>query len=100
MNKNELVAAVASKAGITKVAAAAAVDAAIDSIIETVARKEDVTLVGFGTFKAVERAARNGRNPATGDTVKLPAKTLPRFTAGKGFKEAVNKPKAKAKTKK
>ena len=97
MNKKELIVAVAEKAGISKKESEACVKAFIDVVIEAVAKKEKVQLVGFGTFEARDRAARSGRNPATGGAIKIPAATVPAFKAGKAFKETVN-PKKVAKT--
>lgn len=97
MNKGELVDAIASKASVTKKEADAIVTAMIDTIMETVAKQDKVTLVGFGTFEARDRKAREGRNPSTGEAIKIPATTVPAFSAGKMFKEEVA---AKAKKKK
>ncbi len=83
MNKGELVAEVAKKAGLTKKDAACAVDAILDTIKKNV--KKSVTLVGFGTFKVVRRKARTGVNPRTGEKIKIPAKNVVKFKAGKGF---------------
>jgi DNA-binding protein HU-beta len=77
MNKGELVDAVASKAEVTKKEADAVLSAAIDSIMEAVAAGDKVTLVGFGSFEPRQRAARDGRNPQTGKTIKIPATTVP-----------------------
>ena len=65
----------------------------IDTIVKTVAKKQDVQLIGFGTFKAAKRAARTGKNPRTGEKLKIAAATVPKFTAGAAFKAAVNKKK-------
>jgi DNA-binding protein HU-beta len=89
MNKAELVDAVAAKAGITKKDTEAVITATIDVIMETVASQDKVTLVGFGTFEARDRQAREGRNPSTGEAIKIPATTVPAFSAGKGFKTLV-----------
>ena len=89
MNKQELVDSVAKKAKITKKDAQATIDAAIEAIIDAVKKGDKVTLVGFGTFSSVKRAARNGRNPATGITMKIAARKSPKFSAGKNFKEKV-----------
>lgn len=91
MNKTELVAQVAIDAGISAAAAARAVDSVTASIIKAVGKGEAVTLVGFGTFGATQRAARSGRNPKTGDTIQIQARKSPSFKAGKTFKDAVNK---------
>jgi len=89
MNKGELVDAVAAKAEVSQRDANAIVTAAIEAIMETVASGDKVTLVGFGSFEPRERKAREGRNPKTGDTLKIPATTVPAFSAGKGFKQLV-----------
>lgn len=89
MNKGELVDQVAKKAGVTKKAAEQIVTAIVDTVMETVADGEKVTLVGFGTFEPRERKAREGRNPKTGDKMEIPATTVPAFSAGKLFKEKV-----------
>jgi DNA-binding protein HU-beta len=93
MNKSELVDAIAAKAEITKKDADAVLSAVIDSIMEAVSEGEKVTLVGFGTFEARQRQAREGRNPSTGKPIKIPATTVPAFSAGKSFKEKVAPPK-------
>ena len=95
MNKVELVAAIADKAGITKADAERALNAFTETVEETLKKGEQIALVGFGTFGIVERAAREGRNPATGKTIKIPAKKTPKFTAGKALKDAAEKAKAK-----
>lgn len=89
MNKAELVDAIATQAEITKKEADAVLSAAIEVIMETVADGDKVALVGFGTFEARQRQAREGRNPSTGQAIKIPATTVPAFSAGKGFKQAV-----------
>ncbi|MEL6139238.1 MAG: HU family DNA-binding protein [Cyanobacteria bacterium J06628_6] len=89
MNKGELIDAVAEAAGVSKKDADAVVSATIESIMAAVADGEKVTLVGFGTFEARDRKAREGRNPKTGETMTIPATTVPAFSAGKGFKERV-----------
>ncbi len=106
MNKSELVDAIAAKASITKKDADAVLSAAVDAIIEAVSSGDKVTLVGFGTFEARKRQEREGRNPSTGKPIKIPATTVPAFSAGKLFKEKVapakddKGTKAKAKAKK
>jgi DNA-binding protein HU-beta len=80
---------VAKKAGVTKKAAEQIVSATIDTVMESVADGEKVTLVGFGTFEPRARKAREGRNPKTGDKMEIPATTVPAFSAGKLFKEKV-----------
>lgn len=89
MNKSELIEAVAKAAELTKADAESALNATIDTVVKAVAKGDTVTLVGFGTFKSSKRAARTGRNPATGAAIKIAASTVPRFTAGAGFKTAV-----------
>ena len=102
MNKSELVEVAAKEAGITKAAADKALSAIIGAVVSTVASGDSVTLVGFGTFRSADRAARTGKNPKTGATLKIPATTVPKFTAGTAFKAAVapKKPAAKAAAKK
>jgi DNA-binding protein HU-beta len=89
MNKSELVEAIAKAAELTKADAERALNATIDTVVKAVAKGDTVTLVGFGTFKSSKRAARTGRNPATGAAIKIAASTVPRFTAGATFKTAV-----------
>lgn len=91
MNKEELVQEVAKKAKVTQKEAAEVLSTLIEVVEKTVSKGKKVTLVGFGTFEARKRAARTGRNPQTGKEIKIPAKTVPAFTAGKKFKELVNK---------
>jgi DNA-binding protein HU-beta len=89
MNKSELIEIAAQEADISKAAAGKALDGIINAVVKTVAKGDTVTLVGFGTFKSSKRAARTGRNPQTGKELKIAATTVPRFTAGAGFKAAV-----------
>ena len=89
MNKNELVAAVASEAGLSRADAARAVDAVFDCISGALKSGDDVRLVGFGTFSVAERAASTGRNPRTGETIQIAASKQPKFKAGKGLKDAL-----------
>lgn len=89
MNKTELVASVAEKAGISKKDADAAVAAFVDTVIETMKAGDKLSLVGFGTFEVKERAARTGINPATKEKIQIPASKAPAFKAGKAFKDAV-----------
>ncbi|MEG4497569.1 HU family DNA-binding protein [Microcoleus sp. F10-C6] len=89
MNLGDLENAAAHKAVTTKKQAALVIRAFLDSIVEGVASGEKVTLVGFGTFEARDRQAREGRNPKTGETMDIPATVVPAFSAGKGFKDAV-----------
>ncbi len=91
MNKNELIAAVAEKADISKKDAEKALKAFTDTVAEELVKGEKVQLVGFGTFEVSTREAREGRNPLTGDTIKIAASKAPKFKAGKALKEAVNK---------
>ncbi|QCI68893.1 HU family DNA-binding protein [Phreatobacter stygius] len=90
MTKNELIAAVAEKAGLTKAQAGSSVDATFDIIEATLKSGGDVKLVGFGAFSVSNRAARDGRDPRTGKPVKIAASKAPKFSAGKGLKDAVN----------
>ena len=90
MNKNELVDAVASSANLKKSDATKAVDAVFDSITSSLKKGDEVRLVGFGTFSVSKRAATEGRNPRTGDKIKIAASKQPKFKAGKGLKDAVN----------
>ncbi len=90
MNKNDLVAAVAASAGLSKADAAKAVDGVFDSITGALKGGSEVRLVGFGTFSVSNRAATTGRNPRTGETIQIPASKQPKFKAGKGLKSAVN----------
>ena len=89
MNKEELVKAVAPSAKLSQKDTAEIIGAVIETIEKTVAKKQKVTLVGFGTFEARKRAKRVGRNPQTGKEITIPAKTVPAFSAGKKFKELV-----------
>ncbi len=90
MNKTELIAAVAAKAELSKKDAAAAVQAFTDVVADELKKGEKVQLVGFGTFEVSERAAREGRNPQTGKTMKIEASKAPKFKAGKALKDTVN----------
>ena len=89
MNKSSLVDYMASKTGMTKKAAADALEAMVDAVMKSVKKGDSVTLTGFGTFKASARKARNGRNPQTGATIKIPARTVPVFRPGKEFNDSV-----------
>ena len=89
-NKSDLIEAIAKSADISKAAAGRALSATIDSIKKSLKKGELVSLVGFGTFYVGKRAARNGRNPRTGATIKIKAAKVPKFRAGKGLKDAVN----------
>ena len=90
MNKNDLIADVAARTGFSKNDANKAVDAFIDSVIGALKNGDEVRLVSFGTFSVASRAATEGRNPRTGETIKIPASKQPKFKAGKGLKDAVN----------
>ena len=90
MTKTELIDAIAAHAGLTKTDAAKALDAFVDTVVETVAG-DSVSLIGFGTFKAADRAEREGKNPKTGEKLTIAATTVPKFSAGAGFKAAVAK---------
>ncbi|MBW4695228.1 MAG: HU family DNA-binding protein [Lyngbya sp. HA4199-MV5] len=89
MNKGELIDQIAASANVTKKDADAVLTATLEVILETVAAGEKVTLVGFGTFEARDRQAREGRNPSTGKPIQIPATRVPAFSAGKVFKEKV-----------
>lgn len=91
MNKAELITSMAEKSQLTKKDAETALKAFIDSVQEALESGEKVQLIGFGTFETRERAAREGRNPRTKETITIPASTVPVFKAGKEFKDRVNK---------
>jgi DNA-binding protein HU-beta len=91
MNKADLVAKITKDAGLTKTEATKAVNAFIETVTDALVKGEKVILVGFGTFKVVERKARQGRNPKTGETIKIKAKKSPKFVPGKALKEKVAK---------
>ncbi|UBF26566.1 HU family DNA-binding protein [Kovacikia minuta CCNUW1] len=95
MNKGELVDQIASKANVTKKDADLVLTAMLEVILESVAKGDKVTLVGFGTFEARDRQAREGRNPSTGKPIKIPATRVPAFSAGKLFREKVLSSKTK-----
>ena len=90
MNKTELIAAVAEKSGLTRKDSEKAVLAALETITETLKTGEKVQLVGFGTFEVSERAAREGRNPQSGEVMKIAASKAPKFKAGKALKDMLN----------
>ena len=90
MNKSELIDAVANAADISKADSGRALDAVISAVTKALKKGDQVTLVGFGTFLVRKRAARTGRNPRTGDTIKIKASKIPSFKAGKALKDAVN----------
>lgn len=87
MNKATLIAKIAEKSELTKKQAEAALNAFTDTIVETLQAGDKVQMMGFGTFEIKERAARTGRKPATGEMIEIPAKKIPTFKAGKGFKD-------------
>lgn len=89
MNKTELIEDVATRTGLTKKDAGAAVDALFEAVTEALARGDRVQLVGFGTFEVRRRAARSGRNPQTGEVMAIAARSVPVFKAGKSLKESV-----------
>ncbi|MFT5438272.1 MAG: DNA-binding protein HU-beta [Alphaproteobacteria bacterium] len=90
MNKNDLVASVATNSGLSKADSTKAVDAVFDSITSSLKGGNEVRLVGFGTFTVTQRRASEGRNPRTGEKIQIPASNQPKFRAGKGLKDAVN----------
>ena len=91
ITKKDLIATVAGETGQSKSAAEAAINAVIGSITSALSNGDDVTLVGFGTFTTVNKAAREGRNPKTGEKLQIPASTAPKFKPGKALKDAVAK---------
>ncbi|MGA1868243.1 MAG: HU family DNA-binding protein [bacterium] len=91
MNREELVSKMAEEAQITKATASKALEAFISGVTDCLAKKEKLTLVGFGTFMVSARAARKGRNPQTGESIDIPAVTMPKFKPGSKLKEAVNR---------
>ncbi len=90
MNKSEMIQAVAEAANISKAQAGHAVDAVVDSIRDALAKGDTVTLIGFGTFSVRERSERTGRNPRTGEEIKIEAAKVPVFKPGKALKDSVN----------
>jgi DNA-binding protein HU-beta len=90
VNKNELIEAVAKSSGLSKADTAKAVDGVFDEITNSLKRGDEVRLVGFGTFSVATRAASEGRNPRTGETIRIPESKQPKFKAGKVLKDAVN----------
>jgi DNA-binding protein HU-beta len=89
MNKASLVDQIAGKTGLTKKAVSDVLENFMDAVMGAVKKGDSVTLTGFGTFKASKRSARTGRNPQTGATIQIPARTVPVFRAGKAFREMV-----------
>jgi len=90
MNKGELIEAVAAAADLTKTDATKAVEAFVDAVTKTLKKGDQVAIVGFGSFSVKSRAARQGRNPKTGETINIAASRVPGFKAGKALKDAVN----------
>lgn len=90
MNKNDLIDAIAAEADLSKASAGRALDAAISAITDALSKQETVSLVGFGTFAVKHRAAREGRNPRSGETIQIAASNTPSFKPGKALKDAVN----------
>ena len=90
MNKNDLMAAVSTSAGLSKTDSARCVETIIDTITNALKRGEEVRIVGFGTFTVSHRKATTGRNPRTGESIQIPASKRPKFTVGKALKDAVN----------
>ncbi|MEQ6341076.1 MAG: HU family DNA-binding protein [Gammaproteobacteria bacterium] len=92
MNKADLIDAIHGRHDtLTKKDVAAVIESLFDEVTHTVARGDEISLIGFGKFHATQRAARTGRNPATGEELQIAASTVPKFTAGKAFKDAVSK---------
>ena len=90
MNKSDLIEHIAQQADISKAGASRALEAAIDAITDALKNGDSVSLVGFGTFVATEREARTGRNPRTGDAIKIDKAKVPKFRPGKALKDALN----------
>ncbi|MGU7776351.1 HU family DNA-binding protein [Burkholderia sp. MR1-5-21] len=90
MNKHELIDAVSATTGDRKASTGAAIDAILEVVTQAVTRGDTVQLIGFGSFSTGARAERNGRNPATGETITIPSAKRIKFTAGKAFKDALN----------
>ena len=90
MNKQELITAISEQAGLTKADAGKALEALTGAIADAMKKGDKVQLVGFGTFETVKKAAREGKNPATVEKIKIPACVAPKFKAGKALKDAVN----------
>ena len=97
LNKSELIEELAKRAELTKAAANKVIDALTDIITSAISKGNPVALIGFGTFKSVLRAARTGKNPKTGESLKIAARTVPKFSAGAALKAAVSGKKAPAK---
>lgn len=93
MNKSELVDAVAKTSGLSKTDSKKAIETLMEEVTKALKKGEAIQLIGFGTFKVSQRKARQGRNPRTGETIKIPASIVPTFSAGAALKDAVNKKK-------
>ena len=93
MNKSDLIDALVAKVNVTKNDAARTIEALVETIVEAVKKGDIVSLIGFGTFKSAARKAREGKNPKTGEKIKIAATTVPKFSAGASFKTAVAAPK-------
>jgi len=91
MNKQDLILQIADKEQITQKKADDILSCALESIVKSVSKGQKVTLVGFGTFEPRKRKERKGRNPKTGEAIQIPASTVPKFSAGKQFKQSVNR---------
>lgn len=89
MNKQDLIKSLSEKSGVSQKEAGAVLEAFIESVTETLKAKDKIVLTGFGIFEAAERAARTGRNPKTGEEIKIPANIIPRFKPGKTLKDTV-----------
>ena len=96
MNKTEMIDAITEQTGLTKADVAKVLNAFVEKTVETVAAGGEFTIIGFGSFKSAVRKAREGRNPSTGAVIKIAEATVPKFVAGKKFKDAVNVPKKPA----
>ena len=90
MNKTELVEAIAKKTGLSKKDTESTLNAFVDTVIKTTKKGDKIQLIGFGTFEVTKRGARKGRNPQTGEEIKIKASKLPKFKPGKAYKDAVN----------
>ena len=90
MNKNDLIASVASSAGLSKSDATRAIESFLDAVTNSLKRDEKVSIVGFGNFSVSHRKATTGRTPRTGESIQIPASKRPKFTVGKALKDAVN----------
>ncbi len=90
MNKSELIEKVAAEAGLTKADAERALNATTETIKKALKKNDTVQLIGFGSFSVVKRKARKGRNPQTGEAIKIKASKAPKFTPGKAFKDAIH----------